>query len=54
MSRVNKTDEILIARYVDRLLDHRAGVEPVDPKADGLTVDDLVDAGYLDPGEGRR
>ncbi|MCH9681884.1 MAG: riboflavin synthase [Deltaproteobacteria bacterium] len=39
-----------IARYVARLLDHRADVAA----APGLSVDDLLEAGYLDPGEGRR
>lgn len=43
----------LIARYVARLLEHRAAAL-ADPHAAGLTVDDLVQAGYLDPGEGRR
>ncbi len=57
----------LVARYVARLLDHRAaafdtlpgttsglpaGGITVDPKE--LSVDALVEAGYLDPGEGRR
>ncbi len=41
-----------IARYVARLLEHgqAGGAAP----SGGLSVDDLVDAGYLDPGEGRR
>ncbi|MEM9460370.1 MAG: riboflavin synthase [Myxococcota bacterium] len=43
----------LIARYVARLLGHRAAAL-ADPKAAGLTLDDLVEAGMLDPGEGRR
>jgi len=40
-----------IARYVARLIEHQMST---DPKGAGLTIDDLVDAGYLDPGEGRR
>ncbi|MCA9711070.1 MAG: riboflavin synthase [Myxococcales bacterium] len=43
----------LLARYVARLLDHRTEAMG-DPKEAGLSIDDLVDAGYLDPGEGRR
>lgn len=57
----------LVARYVARLLDHRAAVFDTLPgttpaHAPGgittdpgqLSVDDLIEAGYLDPGEGRR
>ncbi len=40
-----------IARYVARLIEHQVAT---DPSGAGLTIDDLVDAGYLDPGEGRR
>lgn len=44
-----------IARYVARLLEHR-DVEAATraEAARELSVDDLVEAGYLDPGEGRR
>lgn len=41
-----------IARYVARLLEH--GGAATAKGSDSLAMEDLVDAGYLDPGEGRR
>ncbi|MEX1368531.1 MAG: riboflavin synthase [Nannocystaceae bacterium] len=40
----------LLARYVARILEHR----DAQAGSSNLSVDDLVQAGYLDPGEGRR
>ncbi|MCX4244654.1 riboflavin synthase [Paraliomyxa miuraensis] len=42
----------LVARYVARLLEYGRAPEP--PPPPGLSVDALVEAGYLDPGDGRR
>lgn len=42
----------LLARYVARLLDYGRTPTPAPPP--GLSVDALVEAGYLDPGDGRR
>lgn len=46
----------LVARYVARLLEHRGVLSPQPEPAPspGLSVDALVEAGYLDPGDGRR
>ena len=41
-----------VARYVARLLEHRESASS--KEGDGVSVDDLMEAGYLDPGEGRR
>lgn len=44
-----------VARYVARLLEHRNAEGAASSAASrDLSVDDLVQAGYLDPGEGRR
>jgi riboflavin synthase len=49
----------LVARYVARLLGHGGATAETLPgvwpsETGGLSVDALVEAGYLDPGEGRR
>lgn len=44
----------VVARYVARLLEHRGALAVSEPASPGLSVDALVEAGYLDPGEGRR
>lgn len=44
-----------IARYVARLLEHGNAERDANAEAGrDVSVDDLVQAGYLDPGEGRR